>query len=104
MHKKAFIAHIIASTLLILTSRSTHATMPSPGDLLLTLGGRDLENLDLGSLSDPFFTFSRQTRAGDYELLYQSEHVDNDLSPKWETAAIDLGEGDPGAKLRIEVC
>jgi hypothetical protein len=80
------------------------------GTFHVTLRGIKLKNVEgfLGR-SDPFFEISRIINAAggpSWLPVYRSEHVNNDLNPKWEPVSVDVNklcEGDLDKAILIQV-
>ena len=46
--------------------------------------GKSLVDKDTFTSSDPMIVFSRKSKTGDWEEIYKSEVVDNDVNPAWK--------------------
>lgn len=75
--------------------------------LSLKLSGSDLKNVERIGESDPFYEVSKKTADGkDWRVVYRSEHVPNNLNPKWKVAEINLHRlcrGDQTKNLQLAV-
>ena len=70
----------------------------------IQLSGRNLEDKDLFSKSDPFFRICRLGSQG--KLLYVSEYISDTLNPEWkefEKSEEELFGGNREEKIKIEV-
>jgi hypothetical protein len=80
------------------------------GILRLTLAGSSLKNV-AGAFgkSDPFYEVSANISAAGgltWQPVYRSEHIDNNLSPVWKQAVLDVGrlcEGDMHKAIQITI-
>jgi hypothetical protein len=78
------------------------------GTLQFTLRGIKLKNVDgFLSKSDPFFEVSRLIQAAggpSWQPVYRSQHINNDLNPKFEPVSIGLNElceGDKNKPIKV---
>ena len=77
--------------------------------LHLILEGRDMANvegwLSMG-VSDPFFVVEASDDATNWKSVYKSEHVDDNLNPRWKTAKValdDLCDLDLDGIIRVSI-
>jgi len=75
--------------------------------LTFSLEGKNLDKKDFFGKSDPFFEISRvNLESSDWSLVYRSEVIDNDLSPRWAPVQLDtvtLCNSDHDRSLRVDV-
>lgn len=58
--------------------------MAQGAHFLLSIHGKDLEDLDLVSHTDPYAILKRQNKEGEeWQLMGQTETIDNDLDPRF---------------------
>lgn len=91
--------------------RATQPIRHELGNFKLILKGTQLKNMDgMFGKSDPFFTLESRTE-GDHsgrqwQTVYRSEHIMNDLNPVWKECVIPVGKlcgGDKELPLLISV-
>lgn len=90
--------------------RITKAPEQDAGELRLQLRGIKLKNVDgfMGK-SDPFFELSAKVDSAGgltWQPVYRSEHINNDLNPKWAALTVDLNRlcaGDLDSPILISV-
>ena len=75
--------------------------------LTFSLEGKNLDKKDFFGKSDPFFEISRvNLESSDWSLVYRSEVINNDLSPRWAPVQLDtvtLCNSDHDRSLRVDV-
>merc|ERR1719245_2737519 len=86
----------------------TAEEMANNNDLVtFTLEGKKLDKKDFFGKSDPFFEISRvNLESSDWSLVYRSEVINNDLSPRWAPVQLDtvtLCNSDHDRSLRVDV-
>ena len=72
----------------------------------LQLMAHRLDRMDTFGKSDPFFNLSKKMPAGQWSLVYKSEHVKNNQNPKWspmQKTTTEVCNGDYDRELKIEV-
>jgi len=77
------------------STEALDAAIPPGSELLLTLKGINLANVEgWFGCSDPFFRLSvladELAVSEDWRIVYESKHIDNCLNPEWEQATISL--------------
>ncbi|EEC51791.1 predicted protein, partial [Phaeodactylum tricornutum CCAP 1055/1] len=90
--------------------RITKAPEQDAGELRLQLRGIKLKNVDgfMGK-SDPFFELSAKVDSAGgltWQPVYRSEHINNDLNPKWAALTVDLNRlcaGDLDSPILLSV-
>lgn len=75
-------------------------------ELKLQFSGKDLDNKDVIGKSDPYFEISKDPDGENEHFIqiYQSDHIENTLNPKWDFFYITVNElcvGDVHMRLRI---
>jgi len=72
----------------------------------LQLEARKLDRMDFFGSSDPFYTLSKKMSNGQWSLIYQSEVIKNNCSPRWnimEKSVAEICNGDYQRELKIEI-
>eukprot|EP00585_Thalassiosira_rotula_P011872 CAMPEP_0196159234 /NCGR_PEP_ID=MMETSP0910-20130528/46210_1 /TAXON_ID=49265 /ORGANISM="Thalassiosira rotula, Strain GSO102" /LENGTH=1212 /DNA_ID=CAMNT_0041424151 /DNA_START=160 /DNA_END=3799 /DNA_ORIENTATION=+ len=94
----------------ILYARVQKAAPKSAGKLALRLRGIKLKNVEgMFNKSDPFFEARRTydgPGGGSWTPVYRSQHVKNNLNPKWGPATIDVNtlcDGDLDRRLQVSI-
>lgn len=90
--------------------RAIAAPSEDSGRLILKLQGRKLKNVEgIFSKSDPFVEISAKVNSAGgltWQPVYRSQHIDNNLNPKWEEIDLNMNElcqGDKNAPILIAV-
>ena len=80
------------------------------GALALVLRGHKLKNVEgLFKKSDPFYEIRRTydgPNSGSWNVVYRSKHVQDNLSPVWQPATVDVNalcDGDLDRKIQVAV-
>mmetsp|Transcript_193 Transcript_193/g.396 ORF Transcript_193/g.396 Transcript_193/m.396 type:complete len:609 (-) Transcript_193:236-2062(-) len=94
----------------VLYARIQKAAPKSAGKLALRLRGIKLKNVEgMFKKSDPFFEVRRThdgPGGGSWTAVYRSQHVKNNLNPKWGPATIDVNalcDGDLDRRLQVSI-
>ena len=72
----------------------------------IQLEARKLDRMDFLGSSDPFYTLSKKMTNGQWSLIYQSEVIKNNCSPRWnimEKSVAEICNGDYQRELKIEI-
>ena len=76
------------------------------GRVSLQLAGNKLDRMDFLGSSDPYYLLSKKMQNGQWALVYKSEVIKNNCSPKWKVMDKSLAEicnGDYQRELKIEI-
>jgi len=76
------------------------------GRVSLQLAGHKLDRMDFLGSSDPYYLLSKKMQNGQWALVYKSEVIKNNCSPKWKVMDKSLAEicnGDYQRELKIEI-
>ncbi|KAG0576615.1 hypothetical protein KC19_5G094200 [Ceratodon purpureus] len=68
---------------LIIRAEEVAAEFGRPEEVELALRCANLENMETFSKSDPFVRISKSAAEGAWTPVYQTEHIQNNLNPKW---------------------
>uniref|UniRef100_A0A8C5B5W6 Copine-3 n=1 Tax=Gadus morhua TaxID=8049 RepID=A0A8C5B5W6_GADMO len=72
--------------------------------IVLELEAKNLDKKDLFGKSDPFLEFYKQGAGGEWQLVYRTEVVKNNLNPSWKKFTLSLQtfcSGDLDAPLKV---
>ncbi|XP_056461549.1 copine-1 isoform X1 [Gadus macrocephalus] len=72
--------------------------------IVLELDAKNLDKKDLFGKSDPFLEFYKQGAGGEWQLVYRTEVVKNNLNPSWKKFTLSLQtfcSGDLDAPLKV---
>lgn len=72
----------------------------------MQISANSLKDMDAVSKSDPFFSFKSRDPYGYFSSVYTSEHIMDDLNPRWKPFSVldaDLCRGDYNAQLKLVV-
>lgn len=90
--------------------RANTAPSEDAGRLYLKLQGRKLKNVEgIFSKSDPFVEISAKVNSAGgltWQPVYRSQHIDNNLNPKWEEIDLNMNklcQGDKNSPVLIAV-
>ena len=89
-----------------LTILSEEINPNARGRVSLQLAGHKLDRMDFLGSSDPYYLLSKKMQNGQWALVYKSEVIKNNCSPKWKVMDKSLAEicnGDYQRELKIEI-
>ena len=76
------------------------------GRVSLQLAGNKLDRMDFLGSSDPYYLLSKKMQNGQWALVYKSEVIKNNCSPKWKVmdkSVAEICNGDYQRELKIEI-
>ena len=76
------------------------------GRVSLQLAGNKLDRMDFLGSSDPYYLLSKKMQNGQWALVYKSEVIKHNCSPKWKVmnkSVAEICNGDYQRQLKIEI-